>query len=118
MYPSITFLQDWYRSQCNGKWEHGFGIEISSLDNPGWYVEVDLEGTALEAKLMESIKIAEDGGGWMNCFLREKKFIGSGDPSKLERILRCFQTFADSHGGFSSLPSAETIESKDSNSAC
>ena len=29
-------LQKWYKSQCNGDWEHSFGIKIETLDNPGW----------------------------------------------------------------------------------
>jgi hypothetical protein len=28
-------LQDWYVSQCDGGWEHTYGISIDTLDNPG-----------------------------------------------------------------------------------
>ncbi|MFT5930929.1 MAG: hypothetical protein ACI93G_000001, partial [Hyphomonas sp.] len=40
----------WYQSQCDGDWEHSFGLKIESLDNPGWSVHVDLEGTSLETR--------------------------------------------------------------------
>jgi len=35
-------LQDWYLSQCDGDWEHQNGINIVSLDNPGWTVDIAL----------------------------------------------------------------------------
>src|SRR5664280_3839686 len=43
-------LQGWYESQCDGDWEHTYGLRIETLDNPGWSLTVDLEDTDLEAK--------------------------------------------------------------------
>jgi hypothetical protein len=45
---SLTQLEDWYHAQCNGDWEHGLGVKIETLDNPGWLLMVDLEDTSLE----------------------------------------------------------------------
>ena len=39
---TLTWLQAWYASQCDGDWEHGFGISIDTLDNPGWSIRIDL----------------------------------------------------------------------------
>lgn len=38
----IDRLEDWYQSNCDGDWEHGFGVTIESLDNPGWSLTADL----------------------------------------------------------------------------
>jgi hypothetical protein len=46
----VTRLQRWYESQCNGEWEHPHGISITSCDNPGWWVGIDLAGTPREAE--------------------------------------------------------------------
>jgi hypothetical protein len=27
---------EWYTKQCNGDWEHSYGIRIDTIDNPGW----------------------------------------------------------------------------------
>jgi Immunity protein 53 len=27
-------VEEWYSRQCNGEWEHGFGVEIATIDNP------------------------------------------------------------------------------------
>lgn len=44
----IPRIQNWFKINCNGDWEHNFGLSISTLDNPGWIVELDLEGTSLD----------------------------------------------------------------------
>jgi len=44
---ALQQLQDWYFAQCNGDWEHRYGVTISTLDNPGWTLEVDLTNTCL-----------------------------------------------------------------------
>ena len=44
----IKRMQDWYLQMCDGDWEHSYGVEIKTLDNPGWNVEIDLTGTLFE----------------------------------------------------------------------
>jgi Immunity protein 53 len=46
----IIWLQKWYQSQCNGDWEHSYGITIQTLDNPGWSLFVNLDGTMMEER--------------------------------------------------------------------
>lgn len=41
----MSELAKWYAEQCNGDWEHTYGIRIETLDNPGWWVVVDLGET-------------------------------------------------------------------------
>jgi hypothetical protein len=33
---TLTWLQAWYAEQCDGDWEHQFGVSVETLDNPGW----------------------------------------------------------------------------------
>lgn len=42
---SFSALERWYASQCNGEWEHSYGVWIDSLDNPGWQVRISLRET-------------------------------------------------------------------------
>lgn len=44
----IKWLQDWYFENCNGDWEHTYGITIETLDNPGWQLKICLEDTKYE----------------------------------------------------------------------
>ena len=31
----LEWLMNWYESNCDGDWEHSYGVKIESLDNPG-----------------------------------------------------------------------------------
>jgi Immunity protein 53 len=42
MLSTRELLEKWYRARCNGDWEHQWGVEIGTLDNPGWRVHIDL----------------------------------------------------------------------------
>ena len=93
---TLQELQDWYRSQCNGEWEHAGGVTIGTLDNPGWSVDIDLGGTTLDQKAFETVSHgvgegAVDGeDNWLVCRVEGKIFRGRGGPNKLEEILQIF----------------------------
>ncbi|MBF9255670.1 immunity 53 family protein [Pontibacter sp. 172403-2] len=82
-------IQDWYRNNCDGDWEHGFGIKITTVDNPGWSVEIELQDTALE-KAEYSKQYDNGDDDWLFIGIKEGKFTGAGDPDKLNEILRIF----------------------------
>lgn len=44
----ILALQDLFVSLCDGEWEHGQGITIENLDNPGWTIRICISGTKFE----------------------------------------------------------------------
>jgi hypothetical protein len=83
-------LQEWYLKQCDGDWEHEFGIVIDTLDNPGWSLRIDLKGTLLEGKPFTKIKkdLAEDD--WVHCWIAENQFQAGGGPSNLVDLIRIF----------------------------
>ena len=86
----IERIQAWYAAQCDGDWEHQYGISIDTLDNPGWRVMVDLSGTSLENITFQTF--GEDKGeeDWIFCEVSGNKFVGRGDPNKLQTILSIF----------------------------
>lgn len=86
----IKWLQDWYAQNCIDEWEHFYGLEIRTLDNPGWYVNIDLSETKYQNLMMEKIKreIGEDD--WIVCEIVNGVFRGFGDSHKLEEILNIF----------------------------
>ena len=50
MADPLTQLQQWYLSNCNGDWEHTYGVSIGTLDNPGWSVKIELTGTPCDGR--------------------------------------------------------------------
>jgi Immunity protein 53 len=90
----IAKLVEWYSEQCDGEWEHGLGIDLTTVDNPGWMLKVNLRGTALEASHFEPINVIKSENDWLNCHKKQAEFVGAGDPSKLAAILEYFLRFA------------------------
>jgi Immunity protein 53 len=90
----ISELQEWYESQCDEEWEHQFGVSIGTLDNPGWTVTIDLEGTDLAEKDFQVIEDLSPGQDWIKCWVESGKFNGVGGPHKLEEILTIFLGWA------------------------
>lgn len=93
---TVSVLQDWYASQCDGDWEHRFGVRIETLDNPGWRVKIDLAGTPLENKLFAEVSVLDPDNDpeWIHCRIAYGAFHGAGGPGKLDEILRQFLAWA------------------------
>ena len=93
---TIQRLQDWYLSQCNEDWEHSFGIEIGTLDNPGFTLTVDLDETELLSHSFQSIQIQrESEHDWVHCVVEGRKFKGSCGPQNLNELLIIFLNWAE-----------------------
>lgn len=76
-------LQKWYASQCNGIWEHSYGIEIVNIDNPGWRIKIT---GASEKGILEE-KIDRNDDNWVQINAEPTKFIGYGGPENLEELI-------------------------------
>lgn len=88
----------WYESQCDGGWEHDFGVTIESQDNPGWGVKIDLAGTECEghtfARVEHNIANREDDTDWWECWTEDNVFHGFGGPCHLRTLLEAFRDWA------------------------
>src|SRR3954453_22077464 len=93
---AVRRLQAWFRARCDGDWEHGGGITIETLDNPGWTLKVALADTPLANKAFAELKRDyESETEWLTCFLRDGKFMGACGPEKLEELLEIFLDWAE-----------------------
>jgi hypothetical protein len=90
---TLQRLCAWYRSQCDGEWEHDWGVKIGTLDNPGWCVEINLQGTRLE-----HVPFDEDETEWIICRRQGQTFQISCGPERLDAALQVFLDWADSIG--------------------
>ena len=94
MKTGMQFLQEWYAERCDGRWEHGYGVTIETLDNPGWSVEIDLIATPLANAAFTLINVRKEEKDWMRCWVEASKFkIGCG-PFNLEAALEVFRDWA------------------------
>lgn len=98
MENTIQEIQEWYLANCNGDWEHSFGVKIHTLDNPGWAVSIDLEDTIFENEIFREVKVNyAHNTDWYVCTKKENKFEGRGGPKQLEKILKTFLDWAACH---------------------
>jgi hypothetical protein len=92
----LKWLQNWYKSNCNDEWEHiAQRINISTIDNPGWRVDIDLSDSELEKIHVEYTLIDNSEEDWYTYKLENGKFNGNGDPDKLEIILNKFREIVE-----------------------
>jgi len=92
----FELLQSWYDQQCDGDWEHEFGIKIDTLDNPGWSVSIDLLGTNLENKKFTKVNQLITENDWIQCNVENYKFHGAGGPQNLMDIINVFLVWQNS----------------------
>ena len=90
MKDTLTRIERWYASQCDGSWEHQYGLRIDTIDNPGWQVQVDLSGTPLRERTFDELNTDRTEANWLRCRVREGKFEGFGGPGNLKEILIVF----------------------------
>jgi hypothetical protein len=93
----IEWLQLWYSNQCDGDWEHQYGIQLTTIDNPGWYLVVDLIYTPFQDLIIEIENFDVSETDWYGYKVQEGKFEGFGDPSKLEILIGKFKEIVEQH---------------------
>ena len=91
METTITRIQNWYKLNCNGDWEHSYGYSISNLDNPGWTVRIDIQETALRnLDYIKNFQNTDNEFDWYNIETKEDSLIITCGPDNLEQTLRIF----------------------------
>jgi hypothetical protein len=92
----LSRLRDWYVAQCDGDWEHSYGIKLETLDNPGWLLQIDLTETELSAKQFSPIHLgdSETDGNWIHCKVESGRFDAAGGVPNLPDMLEAFLTWA------------------------
>lgn len=88
---NLIWLQEWFNNQCDGEWEHGYGIRIETLDNPGWSITIETIDTSNELEDFDWLEFKNSDQDWYYYRVKEGVFEGAGDPSKLCKLLSLFQ---------------------------
>tara|TARA_R110002167_G_scaffold117678_1_gene293794 strand:- start:262 stop:564 length:303 start_codon:yes stop_codon:yes gene_type:complete len=87
----LDWIQNWFSDNCDGAWEQGEGIQIITLDNPGWEVEVDISNTSIANINIEWILNENGPQDWYGVKIENQKFKASGDSGKLIFLLGLFK---------------------------
>ena len=93
----IDWLSNWFSAECNGDWEHENQIKIETVDNPGWYLEIDLRNTSLEHLEIVNTLVEKSENDWHFYDVKDKMFRGSGDLKKLNFLLSKFREITETY---------------------
>lgn len=90
MTSNLQQLVSWYESHCDGDWEHNDGIQIHTIDNPGWRVSINLLDTELEQIPFQRIETDRSERDWLRVWLAEEKFEAACGVRNLDEVLGIF----------------------------
>lgn len=92
---TLMWLINWYQSQCDGDWEHCYGIKIHTIDNPGWHIQIDISETKLITKKFNIIDINHSNLNWLYCSIKDLSFHGYCGVHNLHEVLDIFKSWAE-----------------------
>lgn len=81
--------------QCDGDWEHHFGVSISTLDNPGWHVNIELAGTSAEALPLEESEMHRSEHDWYMVRREGTRFDAACGSLNLGEVLHIFRLWVE-----------------------
>jgi hypothetical protein len=87
---SLSELERWYTSHCNGIWEHGSGVRIDSLDNPGWRAHISLRDTKKQDAMLHKVKIERAQEDWIHYWVENQEFQIACGPANLSEAINIF----------------------------
>lgn len=88
---TTDWIQHWFKNNCDGDWEHGNGIQITTIDNPGWDVEIDISNTSLANIEIPWVLNESSKQDWYGVKIENHVFNASGDSGKLTFLLGLFK---------------------------
>jgi hypothetical protein len=92
---NFLWLINWYSDQYDGDSEHSFGIKISTLDNPGWKVKINIKDTILNDKIFQNISIERTENDWIFCKVQDGFFEGFCGTYNLAELILYFRNWAE-----------------------
>ncbi len=91
----ITWLEDWYDSNCYDDWEQEFGVKISTLGTGGWLVLIDIIYTEYEHTPFDSVCIDRSDVDWISCSKLDGALKCAGGPKNLHELLQIVKCWMD-----------------------
>jgi hypothetical protein len=86
-----TWMQAWFVGRCDGVWEHAHGVTITTLDNPGWEVNIDLSGSGLDQIPYVRHEVHRSEDDRCVTWVASDTFRGACGPTNLAEALHQFR---------------------------
>lgn len=83
----LVALGEWYASQCDGDWEHGYRIHASVGFGSEWRFRVDLEDTPLEGMPPPTIADPSQSSATIDGTIYRAAGTGKGLPQAIDTFI-------------------------------
>jgi hypothetical protein len=94
MASAVERLQAWFLAQCDGAWEQGHSVSISTLDNPGWQLQVNLDRTRWAGRSFAAEAVDRSEHDWCHCWVKDNYFHAACGPCNLDEAIGRFLDWA------------------------
>ncbi len=101
---NLQWLSEFYASRCDGEWESDYGINIETVNNPGWMVRIDLDGTGLDPDGFVPIAQQRTPTNWVECKVADGVFLGGGGLENLDEVIGIFRQYVEGKPVFPEKP--------------
>lgn len=82
-------IVDWFKSQCDGDWEHENNIKLFTTDSPGWGLLIDISNTNIEG-IKINYSNYQNSLNWIKINSNGHKFEGYASIDSLENLFLIF----------------------------
>ena len=97
---AIKWLENWFKSNCDGDWEHENPLSIYSTSNPGWSIKIYLNYTPLESLDVDCPLIENSEEDWYFYSIKNGVFAAAGDLTKLVFLLEVFKGIVEGNSKY------------------
>jgi hypothetical protein len=91
----FKWLIDWFYSQCDGDWEHEYGIILETTADPGWSLSISISETELEKQHFIEQKKYVHKDDWFHCYVEAGELKGFCGIHDLQVLLHVFRKWSD-----------------------
>ncbi|MFN4241849.1 MAG: immunity 53 family protein [Tepidisphaerales bacterium] len=95
---NLSWLMRWFGGRCDGAWESECGITIETVDNPGWMVRIDLDGTGLDPSSFRPVAVQRTESDWVECKVADGLFYAGAGVNNLDEVLGIFRRWVEGGG--------------------
>lgn len=89
----FLWLVTWYNQIANQQAKNKDKICIRTLDNPGWSLQIDLQGTGLENCEFSKVSSFRSENDWIVCRVENAIFNAACGPFNFTEVLNIFYDF-------------------------
>ena len=93
---ALKRFQRWFAEHCDGGWEHQEGVEVATLDNPGWRLTISLDGTELHERPFDRLRVERAEDDWIQAWVESGKWNAACGPLNLVEAVEAFLAWASS----------------------